>query len=277
MREKRGRARIDELLSAYLDDELGPGERAWLEARLEADADLRARLEELRQTVALVRGLPQVRAPRNFLLTPSMVGRTEPRRAPRRWLAPALTFATAVSGLLCMVVLVGSLLGGGAALPASAPPVPIAGMPMEATPEEEQVYALAGPPAEQTATAEEEAAVEELSARQWVEPTGEWTPPILGAEAALTGTAQPAQAPPPPRAALATPTGTPTLSLTQPVDRGVTPTPQLFAGAEEKEATTAPPPAQGGRPAPWPLVGGLSLLTLGLAISSLLAWRMRRG
>jgi hypothetical protein len=110
MKGKRGQERIDEMLSAYLDDELSSRDRARLETRLAVDASLRDRLTALQRTVALVRELPRVQAPRNFLLTPSMVGQTRRRPARRRWLAPALTFATAVSGLLSAVVLAGGLL-----------------------------------------------------------------------------------------------------------------------------------------------------------------------
>ncbi len=65
----------NELLSAYLDGELNDTERAALEARLEADPALRAELEALRRTIALVRALPELRAPRNYTLDPAVYGR----------------------------------------------------------------------------------------------------------------------------------------------------------------------------------------------------------
>lgn len=109
---------MDELLSAYLDGELSSQERRQLEARLAVDPQLRERLEDLRHTVTLVRELPPVSAPRNFLLSPEMVGETR-RSAPssRRtsflgnWLAPGLAFASGLSGLLFLVVLIGGMLG----------------------------------------------------------------------------------------------------------------------------------------------------------------------
>ncbi len=64
-----------ERLSAYLDGALTDSERAALEARLSADADLRRELARLRATVDLVRGLPTLAAPRDFTLTPQMVRR----------------------------------------------------------------------------------------------------------------------------------------------------------------------------------------------------------
>ncbi|MFN3763511.1 MAG: anti-sigma factor family protein, partial [Anaerolineae bacterium] len=127
--KNRGREQVDEWLSAYIDGALSPRERARLEARLAQDADLRARLESLKRTVALVRGLPPVPAPRNFLLTPAMVRPPAPaahRPAPMaRRLAPALTFATAVSGLLCVILLVGNLLSPGWGGPGAAAPAPM--------------------------------------------------------------------------------------------------------------------------------------------------------
>lgn len=75
-----------ERLSDYIDNTLPAAERQQLEARLLAEPALRAELDALRQTVALVRGLPTLKAPRDFALTPAMVGRTEPAlaRVPKR-------------------------------------------------------------------------------------------------------------------------------------------------------------------------------------------------
>jgi hypothetical protein len=126
-RRKRTEKRRDELLSAYLDGELYEHELGRLEARLAEDPALRAELEALRTTVSLVRELPQVVAPRNLILTASMVeGRRRTRgsqiqaarsrsgQAPARaWAAPLLTAATAVASLLFAIVLTGDLLLGG--------------------------------------------------------------------------------------------------------------------------------------------------------------------
>lgn len=116
---KGAQARMDELLSAYLDGELSSQERRQLEARLAGDPQLRERLEELRHTVSLVRELPPVPAPHNFLLSPEMVGQTRRSAPPSRrtssflgnWLAPGLALASGLSGLLFLVVLIGGLLG----------------------------------------------------------------------------------------------------------------------------------------------------------------------
>ena len=55
-------------LSAYIDDQLSPAEKAALEQRLGREPELRSALSELRLTVTALRALPQVRPPRNFTL-----------------------------------------------------------------------------------------------------------------------------------------------------------------------------------------------------------------
>ena len=123
------RERRDELLSAYLDGQLSAEEQVRLEARLASDPALQADLETLRHTVALVRGLPPVPVPRNFILPREAA--TRPRPAPPSrprlaWAAPLLTAATAATSLLFVFVLAGNLLlprmaGNRAFAPASAP------------------------------------------------------------------------------------------------------------------------------------------------------------
>lgn len=85
-----------EKLSAYLDGQLKPSEKARLESRLGSEPELAAILKELRQTRSLLRQLPQRRAPRNFTLTPKMVGQKPP--LPRTY--PAFRFATVLATLL---------------------------------------------------------------------------------------------------------------------------------------------------------------------------------
>ncbi len=85
-----------ERLSAYLDGQLSPRQRARLEARLEREAALRQALEELRQTRAWLQRLPARRAPRNFVLTPQMAG----LRPPLPRLTPVLRWAALTMLLL---------------------------------------------------------------------------------------------------------------------------------------------------------------------------------
>jgi anti-sigma factor RsiW len=85
-----------EKLSAYLDGQLKLSEIARLEARLQADPELASVLKDLRQARGILRQLPQRRAPRNFTLTPKMVGQKPP--LPRTY--PAFRFATVLATLL---------------------------------------------------------------------------------------------------------------------------------------------------------------------------------
>ena len=85
-----------EKLSAYLDGQLKPSEVARLEARLKTDPELASVLQDLRETRGILRQLPQRRAPRNFTLTPKMVGQKPP--LPRTY--PVLRFATVLATLL---------------------------------------------------------------------------------------------------------------------------------------------------------------------------------
>ncbi len=89
-----------ERLSAYIDNQLPPAEKADLEARLAQDADLQATLNELRRTVRALRSLPAVKPPRNFTLTPEQVPQN--MRARRGPLFPVFRLAAA----LCTVLLV---------------------------------------------------------------------------------------------------------------------------------------------------------------------------
>ena len=84
------------LLSAYLDDELSETERAELDARLAFDAALQAELGALRQTLTLVRSLPEVAVPRNYTLDPAQYGRPA---AGMGWLSLATPFVAAGASL----------------------------------------------------------------------------------------------------------------------------------------------------------------------------------
>lgn len=95
-----------EQLSAYIDGALDASERAALEARLESDAALRRELDALRQTVALVKALPRLSAPRSFALTPAMLAEARPVDAPapappRRVVRfPALSLVSAAASMV---------------------------------------------------------------------------------------------------------------------------------------------------------------------------------
>jgi len=85
-----------ELLSSYLDGQLKSSDSARLEGRLSSDPDLRAVLDDLRAARGVLRQLPMRKAPRNFTLTPKMVGKNPP--LPRTY--SAFRFVTALATLL---------------------------------------------------------------------------------------------------------------------------------------------------------------------------------
>jgi anti-sigma factor RsiW len=120
----------DELLSGYLDDELGPKDRARVEAALAEDPSVAARLADLAAVSGAVRGaLEQAAEEVDFTgFADRVVERLPPFRPPWRerlrvavseWFAyrrPAVV-AGAVAAMLLVVVGVGTpvMLGGGEA------------------------------------------------------------------------------------------------------------------------------------------------------------------
>lgn len=85
-----------ELLSAYLDGQLSSSDSARLEARLRTDPALRSVLNDLRGARSLLRQLPMRKAPRNFTLTPKMVGKNPP--LPRSY--PVFRFSATLATIL---------------------------------------------------------------------------------------------------------------------------------------------------------------------------------
>ncbi len=283
----RAQEKIDERLSAYIDGAMSPRERAHLERQLAEDPALRARLEALRQTVALVRKLPPVPAPRNFLLTPGMVTRPARPAPPARRLAPALTFATAISGILCVVLLVTNLTAAGVGGPGAAPMPPVPGV--ETTPgaevaamdtEEETPQALRALPAE--ASPEVGAAMAPEVAVSPVPWLGAETPSLIesmppgvggGGGIGGEGGAAPSGPEPggiegetetPPVRVAAAPEETPPVTLSpEPKVVLLTPTPETVPISDVFPLAS------------WLPVGGTALLTLALAIATIRAWRAR--
>jgi anti-sigma factor RsiW len=88
-----------ELLSSYLDGQLSQSDSTRLEARLLTDRELRSVLRDLRSTRSALRQLPMRKAPRNFALTPKMVGKNPP--LPRAY--PAFRFTTALATILLFI------------------------------------------------------------------------------------------------------------------------------------------------------------------------------
>jgi hypothetical protein len=173
-----------ELLSEYLDQQLHPAKRSKLEMRLQQDAELRAALEELRRTRAILRSAPKIKAPRNFTLKPHMV----PQR-PQRRVYPVFQFASALASVLFVIVLIGDLLGVGLAPQAPmmmAEPAPAGIYALEEAPEALSLPPEEGPmeSAERQIVPPEELPQEPVSPESLVLPTqeasGEYPPPLPG-------------------------------------------------------------------------------------------------
>jgi anti-sigma factor RsiW len=95
-----------EVLSAYLDGQLSSREQTRLETRLNKDPDLQSALEDLRQMRNVLRNLPKIRVPRNFILTPEMVGL---KRDTVRFF-PVLRLASVLAMILLAFVFIGDYL-----------------------------------------------------------------------------------------------------------------------------------------------------------------------
>lgn len=105
-----------EALSAYLDGQLAQKDRQRLEGRLQSNTELRQALEELRRTRALLRSQPKLRAPRNFTLTPEMVGQRAPSRPiPRAY--PTFRLVSALASVMFVLVLIGDFFTAAPAVP----------------------------------------------------------------------------------------------------------------------------------------------------------------
>ena len=111
--------RVKGLLSPYLDGRVSKAERALVERHLTSCADCARDLATLRVTVAAVREMPRVRAPRSFALPRSTA--RQPRATP--WAYPLLRGATAIATFLFAVVLGMDLFARSATLPTAAPQI----------------------------------------------------------------------------------------------------------------------------------------------------------
>ncbi len=99
-----------ERLSAYLDDALEAKDRSQFDRRLGAEPAMARALMDLEGTRALLRRVPQRRAPRSFTLTPAMAG-VEQKRAFGGW--NSLNMVSAAATLMLVVVVAGDFWAGG--------------------------------------------------------------------------------------------------------------------------------------------------------------------
>lgn len=167
MIEENGRIhnQVADLLSAYIDGEVTADERALVETHLATCTACAQDLATLRQTVILVRQLPQLAAPRPFTLRESDVRPMRMAR-PAWWRLPWAQGLAAAAAVLLVVVVAGGvlLLGrtGMVATPAAPESVALqARAPTEATAEKTVV--------EKTVEVEAEKVVVETTVVQAVE------------------------------------------------------------------------------------------------------------
>lgn len=101
-----------EALSAYLDKELPVNEASRLEARLQTQPELRRALDELRRTRAVLRSQPKLKAPRNFTLTPEMVGQRRAGSGFHLGWFSTFRMASAMAAVFLVLVLITDLFSG---------------------------------------------------------------------------------------------------------------------------------------------------------------------
>lgn len=260
-----------ELLSAYLDRELSQGEKTRLITRIVKEPELARALEDLRQTRSMLRRTPQRKAPRNFTLTPKMVGIRPP--VPR--VVPALSWASAIAALMFVCTLGYNFIAMGGAFGA-------------ASPKANDSYGIAQAPAATQAPATQPPA----ALLPATEPPATLAPILPNSAQSPTppvqvGTANPTQrtrgahvvqaTPTPPilgQGSGGAPTATPEIFGTSLIQPSETPAPSATAkaAAGENQTTAAQPPLR--QTFPWAYVWlGLAVLLVGAAL--LIRWLNR--
>lgn len=107
-----------ESLSAYLDGELNLEEEKQFERTLNQKPALRRSLEKLRQTRLLLRQMPQIRAPRNFIITPEQTG-IKPTGSLFDFSFTLLRAVSVIATILLVVVFTGDLLNRSGGIPSA--------------------------------------------------------------------------------------------------------------------------------------------------------------
>lgn len=289
-----------DLLSAYIDDQLGGAERAALEGRLAQEPDLRQALDELRSTVYVLRTLPQVTPPRSFTLDVSVT----PARPWYAWITPGLLrFGSGLAALLLLVSFLPDLLAGfgrglslgmGGAAPAGAAPTAASVFSGASTAAPERAMIAAQPtaaaelqPQAELGTTSAPAATPELASGAAPEATPQsLVPPAATAVADMAGLppTSAAEATLPPMAALPAeqqPKAAEPYAGSQPIATSGSSSPDtaLLDHPPQDAARAIPPelaaPAEPAEPvSPWTLLRlFLALAVVGLGLA---AWGLRR-
>jgi anti-sigma factor RsiW len=89
----------DEVLSAFVDDQLSPSSRSQAEAHLAVCAACRERLEGFSTVAGLLRRLPEVEPPRDFALGPRLLGDPPNVVRLRRWYTATRAAAAALAAV----------------------------------------------------------------------------------------------------------------------------------------------------------------------------------
>ncbi|MCJ7714921.1 MAG: hypothetical protein MUO54_00165 [Anaerolineales bacterium] len=106
-------------LSSYLDGELNPKEENLLEKRIQRNPELQSALKELQTAKRVLKLTPQISIPRNFTLTPAMLGIKNRPPAGRGYRLAAVALSCLFIGVV--VLDFGSLLLLGGSFAPSAP------------------------------------------------------------------------------------------------------------------------------------------------------------
>src|SRR4030042_2617471 len=99
-----------EILSAYLDEQLSASERVKVDNMVQQNSELNELLNDLRQLRTLLRSQPHPRAPRNFMLTPAMLGEYRARTVTVTWFQ-RMRLVSALASMAFVLVFLGDLLG----------------------------------------------------------------------------------------------------------------------------------------------------------------------
>jgi hypothetical protein len=261
---------VEESLSAYLDGELTPAEKSRVEEHLQECQACAQNLATLRQTVSLLKELPEKRAPRSFAIRPASV-KVKRAAAPPAWGYGLLKGATAMAALLLVLLVGGDLAIHFVGFPlaswgAGAPAEEIAMAPamepsVASVPEEEQAILgqdkteapTAEPPTNQEAAAAPAEGAEDYETLEAMptaearaaetEPAGTPMAPVpSGEEPLLEEEGMGAGAAETPPAALATPPAVPTVGETSESTPQPAPETPPVEATEEAEAAPSPSP-----------------------------------
>ncbi len=282
-----------EALSAYIDGELSPHDRARLEKRIRASAGLRAALDDLWRTRLLMRNQPRLRAPRNFTLTPEMAGLRPKFESRAMNLFPVFRLTAAVASVLFVLVLLGDLLVAapqqGAYLPIAAERVAqtvevesipevdeAAGEPemMMEAPEAPMEKAVVGTETEIEQPAEESLSQMAPGETEFTPRAGSGLPPTAPEATKITSEGEAVGTPPAvaPSPLLGTPTPAPQATLALEMEQAIEATPEGEATRQEEVARQTQSFLT--EPVLWRVIEGVLILVV--LVSGLTAILLRR-